>query len=175
MGFFKKFSRDLKQGQLYEEKARGIFKYEDWGKVDGCFKDYDFWLLVCGKKTYFEVKSEKLAAITGNLCIEYEYKGKPSGIDATKADYHIHYVLHTDDRTVKGKIIGEDVYIIPVSKLKKIAEGCRSVISGDGKYSKSYLVNTMLVKKYRCGPPFKRPVKTIEDGISNTFTNLVMS
>lgn len=174
MSCFKKFSRDLIQGQLYEEKARGLFKYDDWGHVEGCFKDYDFWLSVGGKKTYFEVKSDKMTAITGNLCIEYEYKGKPSGINATKADYYIYYVLHTDDRTVKGKIIGEDVYIIPVDKLREIAEDCRSVMGGDGKYSNLYLVNTILVKEYRCGKPFKRPVKTIEDGISNTFAALVM-
>lgn len=174
MGFFNKFSRDLKQGQLYEEKARSLFNYQDWGRVDGCFKDYDFWLLAGGKKSFFEVKCDNLTATTGNLCIEYEYKGKPSGINATKADYYIYYVLHTKDGTARGKVIGEDVYIIPVSKLKRIAEGCRSVAGGDGKRAKLYLVNTRLVSKYLRGEKFKKPVKTTEDVICDMITTLIM-
>jgi hypothetical protein len=174
MSCFNKFSRDLKQGQLYEEKARGLFKYKKWGRVEGYFKDYDFWLLAGDKKSYFEVKSDKLAAITGNLCIEYGYKGNPSGITATKADYYIYYVLHTDSGTVRGKIIGEDVYIIPVAELREIAGGCRSVMGGDGKHSKLYLVDIGLVSKYRQGASFKKPSKTAEEEIANMLKTLIM-
>jgi hypothetical protein len=39
-----------------------------------------------------EVKFESMAASSLNLCIEYEYKGRPSGIMATKAEKWVHIV-----------------------------------------------------------------------------------
>jgi hypothetical protein len=47
------------------------------------------------KQLSFEVKFEKRAAETFNLCFEYSYSGKPSGLAATEATKWVH-VIPTD-------------------------------------------------------------------------------
>jgi len=39
-----------------------------------------------------EVKRDRLAHKTGNIFIEYESRGKPSGIAISKSDYYAYYV-----------------------------------------------------------------------------------
>jgi len=64
----KKFDIDLKYGQIRENKVREMFS-----------------------KCQIEVKSERSWwRKTGNIAIEYEYRGKPSGIYATTSDYWFH-------------------------------------------------------------------------------------
>ena len=62
-----------------------------------------------------EVKSERdVWKRTGNIAIEYQCYGKPSGINATEADYWFHNLC-----------VGEDVYATLVFKtenLKKIID-----------------------------------------------------
>ena len=84
-----------------------------------------------------EVKSEKdLWQKTGNICIEYESWGKPSGIEATESDYWFHNLC-----------IGDDEYCTLVFKtpvLKKIVnklDKFRTVSGGDHNASRMYLVN----------------------------------
>ena len=61
----KKFDLDLEYGQIREDKIADMFQ---------------------NKK--IEVKSERgMWMKTGNICIEYQSYGKPSGIAATEADY----------------------------------------------------------------------------------------
>lgn len=48
-------------------------------------------ILKCGKIELIEVKKEDwLWERTGNIAIEYECRGKPSGISATRADFWVH-------------------------------------------------------------------------------------
>jgi|TARA_R110002124_G_scaffold113903_2_gene268438 hypothetical protein len=86
----KKFDIDLKYGQVREEQVKNIF---------------------AGKK--IEVKTERdWWAKTGNVALEYECNGKPSGITATKSDYWIH-ILATGKKN-------HCMLVFEVSKLKKI-------------------------------------------------------
>ena len=66
-----------------------------------------------------EVKSERdVWKRTGNIAIEYQCYGKPSGINATEADYWFHNLC-----------VGEDVYATLVFKtenLKKIIDSLSS-------------------------------------------------
>ena len=63
-----KFDIDIKYGQIRENKVREMFS-----------------------KCQIEVKSERSWwKKTGNIAIEYEYRGKPSGIYATTSDYWFH-------------------------------------------------------------------------------------
>lgn len=57
-----------------------------------------------------EVKTDRLAHITGNVAIEYKYRGKPSGISTTEAEYWA-FVLY--DMTT--------IILVPTEKLKEIA------------------------------------------------------
>ena len=84
-----------------------------------------------------EVKSERdIWQKTGNLAIEYESYGKPSGINATESDYWFHNLC-----------IGDDVFATVVFKtknLKRIINNLdykRSVAGGDHNASKMYLLN----------------------------------
>ena len=146
--FNKKFRRDLSQGKYYEQKALDLFDYDSFHQSAGYCKEYDFWFEKDNKRTYVEVKSERYASITSNLAIEFEYKGNPSGIDITKADFYVYYILHTGNGTVRGDIKKEECYIIPTDVLKDVASKCRIAQGGDGYNSKMHLVHKALIKKY---------------------------
>ena len=99
-----------------------------------------------------EVKSERdVWKRTGNIAIEYQCYGKPSGINATEADYWFHNLC-----------VGEDVYATLVFKtenLKKIIDSLERKVSfsgGDHNASRMYLVS--LQKLF--------DVKTIKEYIS---------
>ena len=99
-----------------------------------------------------EVKSERdVWKRTGNIAIEYQCYGKPSGINATEADYWFHNLC-----------VGEDVYATLVFKtenLKKIIDSLERkvlVSGGDHNASRMYLVS--LQKLF--------DVKTIKEYIS---------
>ena len=84
-----------------------------------------------------EVKSERdIWQKTGNIAIEYESYGKPSGINATESDYWFHNLC-----------IGDDVFATVVFKtknLKRIINNLdykRSVAGGEHNASKMYLLN----------------------------------
>lgn len=55
---------------------------------------YDILALIGDKEITFEVKEDFLCEYTGNVGLEFECRGKPSGIQTSEADYYI-YKLHT--------------------------------------------------------------------------------
>ncbi len=110
----KKFDIDLKYGTIREDKIA---------------------YTLTNKK--IEVKSEKdIWQKSGNICIEYESWGKPSGIKATEADYWFHNLC-----------IGKDEYCTLVFKtdtLKKIVNDLdtfKTVSGGDNNASRMFLIN----------------------------------
>ena len=124
-----KFDLDLKYGQIREDKIAEMFT---------------------DKK--IEVKSERgMWMKTGNICIEYQSYGKPSGIATTEADYWFHNLC-----------IGDDIFctlIFDVPKLKKLIEKLdfkKSVSGGDHNASRMWLVN---VRKLFTSDVYK----TVED------------
>ena len=110
----KKFDIDFQYGTIKEEKIANM---------------------LTNKK--IEVKSERgMWMKTGNICIEYESYGKPSGINATEADYWFHNLCIDDN------IFCTLVFEVP--KLKQLIDKLdfkKSVSGGDHKASKMYLVN----------------------------------
>ena len=110
----KKFDLDLSYGKVREQRVAD---------------------LLTDKK--IEVKSERdMWAKTGNIAIEYESYGKPSGINATEADYWFHNLC-----------IGKDTFatlVFDVPSLKRIIENLdykKSVSGGDNNASRMYLLN----------------------------------
>lgn len=108
----KRFDLDLAYGQVFEYKVSEILG-----------------------QSKIEVKTEKDKwKTTGNIVIEYESRGKPSGIITTEADYWLHNCA-----------IGDDIVfsvLLKVSTLRKyIAKhNPRSVRGGDDMTSKLYLI-----------------------------------
>ena len=110
----KKFDIDLQYGTIREEKIIDMF---------------------LNKK--IEVKSERDTWMkTGNICIEYQSYGKPSGIIATEADFWFHNLCIKDDIFC--------TLIFDVPKLKQLMEKLdfkKSVSGGDHNASKMWLVS----------------------------------
>jgi hypothetical protein len=109
----KKFDIDLEYGEAMEDSVAEMLQ---------------------GKK--IEVKSERGMWIkTGNIAIEYESWGKPSGIEATESDYWFHNLC-----------VGDDIFatlVFETDSLRKILEtmgGKRSVSGGDHNASKMWLL-----------------------------------
>lgn len=110
----KKFDIDLAYGQVREEAV------------------YD---MLQNKK--IEVKSERGVWFnSGNIAIEYESWGKPSGINATESDVWWHN-LCLGDKIYASIVFDVDVLKNIVSQLDKI----KSVRGGDKNASKMYLLN----------------------------------
>ena len=84
-----------------------------------------------------EVKSERdMWQRTGNIAIEYESYGKPSGINATEADFWFHNLCVDDDVFC--------TLVFNVNNLKKLIDKLdykKSVSGGDNNASRMYLLN----------------------------------
>ena len=111
-----KFDIDLKYGQEREQRLASILD-KDKNKIE-VKTERDWWFK------------------TGNIAIEYQCYGKPSGIDATTSDYWFHNLC-----------IGEETFATLVFKtdsLRKIIKNLdnkKSVSGGDNNASRMYLLN----------------------------------
>ncbi len=110
----KKFDLDLEYGKVREQQVADMLQ---------------------DKK--IEVKSERdVWQKTGNIAIEYECYGKPSGINATESDYWFHNLC-----------IGDETFatiVFDTSSLKRIINNLdykKSVSGGDNNASRMYLLN----------------------------------
>ena len=110
----KKFDLDLEYGQIREDRIADM---------------------LTNKK--IEVKSERgMWMKTGNICIEYESYGNPSGICSTVSVYWFHNLCIYD--------VIFCTFIFDVPKLKQLIDKLdfkKSVCGGDNKASKMWLVN----------------------------------
>ena len=126
----KKFDLDLQYGKVREQRVADMLQ---------------------DKK--IEVKSERdMWVRTGNIAIEYESYGKPSGIAATESDYWFHNLC-----------IGDETFatlVFDVPSLKRIIENLdhkRSVSGGDNGAARMYLLSlqklfsTDVFKAYKDG------------------------
>ena len=109
----KKFDIDLKYGQIREQNVQDMFS-----------------------KCQIEVKSERSWwKKTGNIAIEYEYRGKPSGIYATTSDYWFH--------RLEGDREEFCTLVFKTSILKGIVDKYKDKLTknvGDNKASKCVLI-----------------------------------
>ena len=110
----KKFDIDLEYGKVREKQVAEMLQ---------------------NKK--IEVKSERgMWQKTGNIAIEFESYGKPSGIAVTESDYWFHNLC-----------VGDETFctlVFDVTSLKKIIDKLdtkKCVSGGDNNASKMYLVN----------------------------------
>lgn len=72
-----------------------------------------------------ELKSESwLWERTGNICIEYRQDGRPSGIDATEADYWVHELKRDGDTLC--------YLMFPVGRLRQLAKDYGRCHEGGG-------------------------------------------
>ena len=101
------FDLDLTEGELHEQLVKRVLTGQ----------------------TRVEVKTDRLATTTGNIFIEYEYKGRPSGLEVSKAEYYSIVIPQT-----------KSIFMILTTRLKDLVKGCRVVYGGDNNMSKGYLL-----------------------------------
>jgi hypothetical protein len=115
----KRFDLDLQYGQVFEKKVADMLQ-----------------------NSKIEVKTEREKwKSTGNIVIEFESRGKPSGIATTEAEYWFHNLA-----------LGEDIVmtlVIPTKILKNyIAQTMPRIVSGgDNNTSRLYLLNLQSLVK----------------------------
>ena len=133
------FTRDLKFGQKYQEIAKTLSGEVVVDSPEGLFKEYDFKTDV----STYEVKSDRLAYKYGckTMFIEYECSNKPSGINATTADFWFYFMVKPDDSYI--------CYKIPTSVLREECTKSRIVSGGDGGRVKGYIVITEKLQAYK--------------------------
>jgi hypothetical protein len=84
------------------------------------------------RNSTMEVKSDRKWKSTGNIAIEFECNGKPSGIAKTEADYYGINLCYGD--AYWGHLV------FPTDRMREIASTFRYCYGGDGGRAKMYLV-----------------------------------
>ena len=89
------FKTDLKLGNDGEDVIINFLESKGCSYVDSNNDNkYDLKMVTKGKETTYEIKTDvKVAPVydTGNIFIEYESRGKSSGISVTQADWFVTY------------------------------------------------------------------------------------
>ena len=107
--------------------------------VVGYLKEYD---VASFAGDYFvEVKMDTASVSTGNVAVEYTYKGQPSGIAATTADYFVFVI--PEGQGLMG-------YEVDLRDLKNALKGCALVRGGDGYFSTMKLLPVSRLREVAC-------------------------
>ena len=135
------FIGDLALGNKYEKIFMSYISKtsKSLSQMQGKFSAYD----ICADGVYYEIKSDRKAHATNNICIEYECSQKPSGISVTTADFYIYFIIQPDD--------SHHVYKIPVSYIKQLVEDkkySKDVKGGDGWRAAMYLFDVDLFSDF---------------------------
>lgn len=140
------FEKMLKFGKIYEQKSLKYFEYDKVEFKQGKFSYYDYILYKDDKEYKIEVKSDKLAHKSGNLCIEIKSNNILSGLSITKADYWIYFIVIDENNEI--------CYKIPVEELKKLvfSENYRKIYCGYKKLSYCCLLPYKNLDKYIISP-----------------------
>ena len=132
----KKFDIDLNYGEVREKQVADMLQ---------------------NKK--IEVKSERdMWQRTGNIAVEYESYGKPSGIKATESDYWFHN-LCIGDETYATLVFRTDVLRSIINSL----DYTKSVNGGDHNASKMYLLNIQKLFSSDVIKAFRERNKDVKD------------
>jgi len=129
------FKTDLPNAEKVADRFENLLKKSGYTTVrapNGYFPDWDIKAIQpgTGKVVTFEIKFDSMSDETGNIAIEYECRGKRSGISITKATYWVQFFDNT-------------FHIVSVETLreKMLSLKHRDVIGGDpGSNTKMYLI-----------------------------------
>lgn len=149
-----KFDNDLQDGISAENLMLRIIrkKYPKAIRIKSYFKKFDIFVPETSQK--FEIKYDRVSELTGNIAIEFEYDGKPSGIKTSEADYFIF-------------VTNRKAFIIKTDKLKKLiieTEMFLKVVKGgDNNKSKMYLIRINDFEKYNGVKTFLKDSKLLQN------------
>jgi len=133
------FNKDLQRGLKIEDSVVSILRKKyPCATLVSAFKGYDIWIPEIDKSV--EVKYDPMSCETGNIVVEIEMYGKPSGLMASTADYWVFYD-------------GEMFVIMPIKNIFKCIFDCKLqyvefVGNGDTRSKKAFLVDKNTLFKY---------------------------
>ena len=133
------FNKDLQRGLEIEDRVVSILRKKyPCATLVSAFKGYDIWIPEINKSV--EVKYDPMSCETGNIVVEIEMYGKPSGLMASTADYWVFYD-------------GEMFVIMPTKNIFKCIFDCKLqyvefVGNGDTRSKKAFLVKKDTLFKY---------------------------
>lgn len=133
------FYNDLEFGNKYEIEYTKIKGLNDAVISKGKNSYYD---IITKDGIKYEIKSDRMAHKTGNLCIEFECSNKPSGISITQSDYYGYFIVNDN---------GYVLYTIPTEKIKEEIQKKtykRTLKGGNGFKSNFYLFDKDIFKGY---------------------------
>lgn len=138
------FEQDLYQASRTEEQVAQWFSNEGHEVIE-LNNDYRYDIKVklkTGCVVLIEVKEDFMCKKTGNVAVEFQCRGKPSGIAKSEADYYV-YKVHTPE--------GEELFSISKQKLLNLidTEQYHTIkVGGDsGSETKMYLFSIDTVKE----------------------------
>lgn len=141
------FKKDWQVARKTEQEVtRWLEKHRKMKLIDECDNnEYDIRMrLPSGISVKIEVKEDFTCEKTGNVGLEWECRGKPSGISVSQADMYI-YKIHRPD----GK---KGLYVIGVDSLKRMVDNKlyhREVVGGDpDSNSKNYLFKLEKIEEH---------------------------
>jgi hypothetical protein len=134
------FNKDIKTGKEGEAFIRVFLENLGYVFLGECDNNaYDLKMAYMGQEYTYEVKTDTYKN-TGNMAIEFESRGKASGINVTQATYFTYFFPH----------LGE-IWNIRCSKLRKLIAHLSPYVhtGGDpGSNTKFYLIKKTDVEKY---------------------------
>lgn len=139
------FRKDLKLGNEGEVVVTNFLESKGHKYVDSNNDNkYDVKMITNGKETTYEIKTDvKCAPLfdTGNIFIEFESRGKASGIAVTKAKWFVTYFRYLNE-----------LWFIKSSDLKKLIDNNdfqKFYDAGDvGSATHGYLINRKQFKNH---------------------------
>jgi hypothetical protein len=136
------FKEDITFGEKGQLIIREFLEDKNFKFIGECFDyRYDLKMSYQNKEYTYEIKTDIYPRDTGNIVIEFESRGKPSGISVTEADYFVTYFYH----------FGE-IWNIKTSNLKKILKELKPQIKencGDpGSNTKVYVLKKKDYRKF---------------------------
>ena len=131
------FESDVKTGEQGEDFIKNYLIDKGYSFIsDNKDNKYDLLMSYDDIEIKYEVKTDVLLSLendTGNLVVEFESRGKPSGISVTEAKYYVYYIPKL-----------REVWNIKMNDLRGLIDSndFREVIGGDeGSDTKMYLIN----------------------------------
>jgi hypothetical protein len=137
------FKKLLEFGKKYESELLKYINYDNFKISDK--SAYDIKCYKNNIMTKYEVKADKWANKTGNICIEYKSNNILSGISITQAKYYAIFQLVNESN---NKYI---LYMIPTKKIKDMIINKlyhRELKCGYNALSQCYLFKNNLFNKY---------------------------
>ena len=114
-------------GVTHTSRARPEF---DKDLKFGLEQENQFYLDVTG---HVEIKCDKMCIRTGNVFVEFEDRGKPSGISLSKSKYYV-FTLYKEERKLQTHIM------IPTYRLKKLMKRYPVKKGGDNWEARGHII-----------------------------------